>query len=67
MACFLPMPHMPSHTEGMRGQDSPLKADVVFSRAWHTANKRPVGERKERGKSQFSIQLLGFEGTLPDR
>ena len=31
--CSLPIPHMPSHTKGMRRWDSPLKADVVFSRA----------------------------------
>ena len=39
--------HTPPHVEGM-GWDSPLRADVLFSRAWHTAKKIPVKRKKRR-------------------
>ena len=39
--------HTPPHMEGT-GWDSPLRADVLFSRAWHTAKKIPVKRKKRR-------------------
>lgn len=39
----------PPHAHPGR-MDSPLKGDVLFSRAWHTANTIPVGEAERAGK-----------------
>ena len=43
----LPSIHTPPHMEGT-GWDSPLRADVLFYRAWHTAKKIPVKRKKRR-------------------
>lgn len=46
-----------SQTIPQRGQDSPLWADVLFSKAWHTANRRPAWGEERKGK-----RLSGLEG-----
>lgn len=37
--------------------DSPLKGYVLFSRAWHTANTKPVGEAERAGKCHLRKEL----------
>lgn len=61
-----PLPVFPHHLP-WRGQDSPLRADVLFSRAWHTANRRPVWGEERKGKHLLSKTLSGLEGRLLER
>lgn len=41
--------------------DSPLRGDVLFSRAWHTVNRIPVGEaeRKVSVSSEMDFLMKG--------